>query len=427
MTHIQSTINSIVDEIIDINHFIINQSSSYVGGERYDQSSRDSPKLLEAIMSSTSIDQFIEMPYTRTLLLQRQDDDHKANNNNKVESSDDVLLAAISQHTQLMQQEPYEDVARLHAYQIKTDINKLDMIKKQISSCFKLIDPNIKKQDIERQVVVSIDEDKLYMLEPQSFTWTTIENTFKGNFNTSFNSYVFARGNIYVFGGDGSTSTKFSRYSLADRQCYEGDIVGSGVSGGSNISACYDGEKHIYLVGGCDKDERLLNRVDCFDIDTQQFSTVGSLNHGLSWPTIHFNDNTIYMAGGCKYSDGSSRNNKDIISFNVQTKVQEIVKSCVFATDSSNNCFDSDGNVYILTKESFTRHSLTTKEVTILSTHPNYRRFIHLVHTPPFGIIYLGGNNDNYIYSKEHDTWTLLNDDDPVDKRVLFGACLITK
>ncbi|GAM21781.1 hypothetical protein SAMD00019534_049560, partial [Acytostelium subglobosum LB1] len=423
MTHIQSTINNIVNEIIDINHFIINQSSSYVGGERYDQSSRDSPKLLEAIMSSTSIDQFIKMPYTQTLLLLSDDVDV-----DKPEPSDDELLAKIGRHALHMRQVPYDDVSthRLQAHRIKIDVGKLDQIKKQIESCFLLIEHgrNIAQIDIPiaNVNIVAAHNNDLTMLSLQSSTWATIPDALGHNHDQVFTSFVYARGNVYVFGGK-DRQKKFLRYSLVDKQRFDNDI--SGVNGGYYISACYDGEKNIYLVGGFDQNNKMRKRVDCFNIDTQKFSKVGQLTFGLAWPTIHFHNNTIYMVGGQRTMANSlASNHRDVIAFNVRTMVTQTYIAAALSRDTSSICFDNSDSIYSLDGVTFKRHSITNKQSAQLANCPVFESHIKLWFVPSHGVLYLGGTNKNYLYSVEDNKWTLLYDHDPVPIRVGRGSCV---
>ncbi|GAM21782.1 hypothetical protein SAMD00019534_049570 [Acytostelium subglobosum LB1] len=337
-----------------------------------------------------------------------------------LEPTDDELLTLVGMHTHHMRDVPYDDVvtSSLQAHRIKIDVGKLEQVKKQIESCFEMIGPNVEPVGMYGKVVSAHLRD-ISLFSLGTSTWTTIKDAFNSDFDEVYTSYVYARDNIYVFGGAKGTQTKYSRYSLEEKRCYEGEIVG--IVGGSFISTCYDGDKNIYLVGG-ELNDTILSRVGCFNIETQQFSKVGDLKEGLAWPTINIKDNIIYIFGGKKVD----KVNRDIISFNVHTKVNAKVETYVISDDLYSACFDNIGNLYVMSLKVFKRYSLAAKDSESKLKCHDIVNFIQMRYVTSFGIISLGGTGNNYFYSLKDDKWSLLKDNDPVIGRSSHGSCIIS-
>ncbi|GAM22300.1 hypothetical protein SAMD00019534_054750 [Acytostelium subglobosum LB1] len=162
------------------------------------------------------------------------------------------------------------------------------------------------------------------------------------------------------------------------------------------MSALYGGERHIYLVGGLQEDQ-YFNRIDRFNIDTQQFTSVGALPFRLAYPCVHFHNDTIYIVSGSI----SGNVQRDLISFNVKTHAVDVIVKDII-DQSSASCFDGQDNIYILNSKSFIRYSLSNKQITELSQSPKFEIFRTMV-------------------------WTILNDDnDYLKTRQIFGASLIS-
>ncbi|GAM22730.1 hypothetical protein SAMD00019534_059050, partial [Acytostelium subglobosum LB1] len=250
--------------------------------------------------------------------------------------------------------------------------------------------------------------------------WTPINGAFKRSLDAVHTSVVYCRGSVYVFGGFDSPMI-YSRYSLSNHQCERNDIVG--ISGGNWISTCYDGNHHIYLVGG-DHNGQRLNRVDCFDIVTGQFSHIGHLPYSLAFAFICFHNNSIIVVGGAK--DGKA--NQDILSFNIQTHDTEVLIKSLDNGVYDTYCYDGKEYIYVLSKHSFMRYSLdTTKPSTArLALCPTATGHLcSMIYDQQYGIVYLGGTGLTYHYSTQDNKWTMIDDQDNVNGRYCYGACLI--
>ncbi|GAM27128.1 hypothetical protein SAMD00019534_103030 [Acytostelium subglobosum LB1] len=315
-----------------------------------------------------------------------------------VHYDDNELLAMIKNHIELMYQMPYEvndTLALRQPCSVNTDVQKMDEIKKLIKSCFEVIGcfvatPVVRrapKSDFARHVI-SLRNNELSMLELDTSKWTMIRDPFKGHIlDYVTTSVVYARGNIYVFGGIEYPQTWCS-YSLKGRVANICNIWG--LFGGRAISTCYSGDKLIYLVGGY-FDGGYLNRVDSFNIATSEFKKVGQLPLRVAFGTSFFHNKTIYIVGG-ETKDYEARPCLDIHSFNIQTGVGEVYQKDILETYHDSSCFDGNDYIYILTAVSFFKYSLTTRQSMILLKCPTYGVYRQMVYDGANGnIIYIGG------------------------------------
>ncbi|GAM27700.1 hypothetical protein SAMD00019534_108760 [Acytostelium subglobosum LB1] len=425
MDQVKTAINSTINEINDINH-IINMVHPPADNATVVDEENDITQVIESIASCTSINQFINNQFTNV------DADSDNDKNNRL--SDDELMAMIIRHTQIVNGQESLDSLSLRYPSYRIDVDKLDDVKKQIESCFYLVQsasPSLPSSaaltpsKFDGQII-SMRERECSMLSLSKSRWTSNNKTTKNPLGHICTSVVYARGNVYVFGGNATPT--YNRFSLSEERWYDAPIVG--VDGGYLVSAFYDGDNHIYLVGGfnesgADQDYRFLSRVDRFDLGTQRFTHVGDLEFGLWRPyTYLHNKDTIIVVGGWR----SGMAHRDVLSFNLQTKLTDVLYKGVIDEHAS-CCFDPDGNCfYILAIDSFKRYDLSTqvnRQSTVLAKCPTFAIRCPLVHDGSFGIIYLYGAGNNYRYSTQDNKWTLIKDNDNVVSRSNYGACLI--
>ncbi|GAM24699.1 hypothetical protein SAMD00019534_078740, partial [Acytostelium subglobosum LB1] len=249
--------------------------------------------------------------------------------------------------------------------------------------------------------------------------WTVIDDKCTPR-ERIFRSVVYARDSVYVFGGTGSANT-YSRFSLIDQK-WHNDLEIIGVDGGESISTCYDGDKLIYLVGGFHND-KLLDRIDCFNIDTQQFSSVGRLNVPTRASHSFFDNKMIVVIGGnvdveCKVSL------TDILSFNIDTKKCYVFLKTEFHPDEElTSCYDDYDHVFIMGDKSSILVDLSNKNSTQRIRMNSSG--LPCVYTQSQGIVALGGNGENQRFSEMQCKWIQHEDNDPVKSRASFGTCLI--
>ncbi|GAM22648.1 hypothetical protein SAMD00019534_058230 [Acytostelium subglobosum LB1] len=156
------------------------------------------------------------------------------------------LLSMIKHHLQTMQSKVYQDAIK-YPYRFDICASKLDTIntemRKQIESCYELIN------DVYDRHVVSFrgEESSLFSLDTNK--WTELNHRADPEaplIEPIRASAVYARGNIYVFGGEGENSNKYTRHSISlipNKIPYSGEMIGT--PGGSQISAVYDGTLHL--------------------------------------------------------------------------------------------------------------------------------------------------------------------------------------
>ncbi|GAM20019.1 hypothetical protein SAMD00019534_031940 [Acytostelium subglobosum LB1] len=186
-------------------------------------------------------------------------------------------------------------------------------------------------------------------------------------------------------------------------------------------SAAYDGDKHIYLMSGASDGITWSSDVDCLDIETQKCTKVTKLLR-VELPKVYFSNDIIYVVG---WNALVSRQ-YHIHSINVKTLAQDIVfertgpKHSIMLT-----CFDGDDSIFILTSQ-FIRYSLSDKlmyELTMpaIEIFSQTMVFVDI----QFGILLIGGKDNNHRYSIQDNQWTKLEDND-YDVRSYYGACLIS-
>ncbi|GAM21798.1 hypothetical protein SAMD00019534_049730 [Acytostelium subglobosum LB1] len=176
------------------------------------------------------------------------------------------------------------DYQMTRACDVGIDQNTLDHIREQVQSCFTLMEMAEKfTHDLDHHIMY-IESDNYSFFSPMTNTWTRIEKDIDGSFSDLHKATVYARGNVYIFGvGD---DQKYLRFSLADRQWHCHDMI----DGMYHMSAAYDGDKHIYLIGGT-----FGAKVSMFDIETQQFHSVGELDHPIFEPFTLVHSNILFI------------------------------------------------------------------------------------------------------------------------------------
>ncbi|GAM25654.1 hypothetical protein SAMD00019534_088290 [Acytostelium subglobosum LB1] len=423
MSHIESTINNIINEINHIN-LIINNKQSDINAKVNNNEEKafdDVSEVVGSITSCSSIDEFINVNKD-TLFAQDVDNDHP------VIVNDDQLMSMIVGHIQHTHQVPYDKTAtmQLNPCCINIDVNRLNSIRKMIETSFKLIQTG---QQCARNYdgrIVSLSNEQILFFMPETSKWTSIKGgALKSKFAGLSTSVAYARGCLYVFGEVEYGSAICSRYSLADRQCYDSNFDNT-IDSGNCISVCYDGNKYIYLVGGHYEGGQ-LPRVDRYDIETHQYTRIGELPFGVCYSTVHYNRNndTIIVVGGEK--DGNDHDGALI--FNVQTLATEVVnlKHFIRPDMSGYSCFDEKDGLYILTNNQFNRYNLTTKRTDHLAMCPVKPDNTPIIYdrSSTLYIYLIAGKGQNYLYSILDDKWTLINDNDPINSHSSFSTFLI--
>ncbi|GAM25618.1 hypothetical protein SAMD00019534_087930, partial [Acytostelium subglobosum LB1] len=326
----------------------------------------------------------------------------------------------IVRHVLHVEQVPYDGVAslRLQACRLKIDLDLKD-VKEKLNDWFTILEPGRAGSWAGNILSLGFGSNALFSLETS--VWRTIDFSAR-SYSCVTNSVVYAHGNIYVFGG--YEEPQYSRYSIFEEQEHTAPMTGLQAS--INLSACYNGDKYIYLFGGDDETGYKGNQVDRFNIFTHQFESVGTLPFQLSNACTHFHKQSNSIIVVCK--DGT------VHSFNLNTLATALLMDPPDEEEYNiTSCFDGHDNLYMLAYDcdgngDFYRYKLSTKEITILSSYD--RRRLHqefrIIYHQPFGIMLVGGYGYTLIYSVDDDEWSLLDtDNDEAGSRGSQGACLV--
>ncbi|GAM24690.1 hypothetical protein SAMD00019534_078650 [Acytostelium subglobosum LB1] len=396
-----TSINNIINEIANINaHTTQNNSVNDINhnddedGEGVDIMSQ----LVRSIQTSKTMDQFIDKQFKTC------DDD--------VTIGDDQLLDFVrrgSQATQTVHTVTEPIRIEFDSYLLERDFREL----------INYEDTPTRIEHGFRNHIFSLSDDSCSMLSLDTNEWTVIDDKCTPR-EYIFRSVVYARDSVYVFGGKGSPST-YSRFSLIDQK-WHNDIEIIGVDGGESISTCYDGDNLIYLVGGFHND-KMLHRIDCFNIDTQQFSSVGRMSVPTRASHSFFRINRIVIVGG--YVDAEYKVSlTDILKFNIDTKECDVFLKTEFHPDEYiTSCYDDIDHVFIMGDKSTLLVNLSIKNST--QSIEMHTSGCPCLYTQSHGFVTLGGTGDNERFSLLHNKWISLDDNDPVEDRSSFGTCHI--
>ncbi|GAM22477.1 hypothetical protein SAMD00019534_056520 [Acytostelium subglobosum LB1] len=232
-----------------------------------------------------------------------------------------------------------------------------------------------------------------------------------------------------MFGGAQSPA-RFTRVALSynnNIQTYNGEIYG--IDGGYAISANFDGGKYIYLVGGS-LYQKVLHRVDRFNIDTLKFNHVGTFHQsGIGFvgqcenKYAYYLNNKLYLVN--QYV-GTSAMEYRLLSFDVKTGARLVILEKFLRHTLTGCCFDGVDNIYFRMHEEFIRVSLSSKLETKLAPCPI--RNGKLEYDSSFGIYSIYDNHNDYRYSIQDNKWTLILENNRLNDRTnsrYSGHCLI--
>ncbi|EFA82439.1 hypothetical protein PPL_04864 [Heterostelium album PN500] len=170
-----------------------------------------------------------------------------------------------------------------------------------------------------------------------------------------------------------------------------GDI--EGIKGDTNISVCYDGQDHIYLVNGIISN----NRIDRFNIKTMKFESYHQLlGYSLQVSSMIFKGSLYSVSFGENKIFQFDLTNKTITDHQIDTKPLSA-------------CHDNNGNFFILeiSSKRFIKYNVETKQSINLNdipiTNGQYLFVMYHRESPTSSYIYtFGASPDcNFKYSIE--------------------------
>ncbi|GAM22097.1 hypothetical protein SAMD00019534_052720 [Acytostelium subglobosum LB1] len=282
-----STIDNIINEIKSINTLFKHTSTCKFDRDVTDtDDGHDSLSLAQSITSCTSLDQFMDQTFPTTAT--------STSNGSEITITDMALLTLVQSNVERM-----NNVQHLIHRPCTVIINStiMNSIKEQLSSCFRIYEPYRKYTHDFDGMIMCIELKAYSLFSPTTHTWTLFEQEHEDVIvsNRGF-AHVYARGNIYLFGGF-KNATTYSRFSLADRKWHhQNQMVGvdDDMEGRENIGLCYNGDQLIYLVGGTEPDGTLSSRIDSFNIDTQRYTHIGDLIGGITHAFVALRNNVLH-------------------------------------------------------------------------------------------------------------------------------------
>ncbi|GAM21174.1 hypothetical protein SAMD00019534_043490 [Acytostelium subglobosum LB1] len=280
--------------------------------------------------------------------------------------------------------------------------------------------------------VFTVGKEGGYLFNFKTLRWSQIG--VKDNISLrkySIHSVISTHNYLYVFGGSTSSDT-YSRYYKGKR--IELDCTGKiyGGKGGEAIAACYDNRKTIYLVGG-QYDGFTLLRVVSMNTETKEFKWVCEFEYSRSGQYAFFHNGLIYVVGA---NAESSKTSDELAIWAVTPdsgKLTLVMNDCRINTKTTKQlvacCFDGKDLIYILDAENyFYTISITTLHKS-LHKSPTYRfitgdQYTMILFNNKTTLMFIGGRaHGNQVYSIKDNFWTVIKDNDRVD-RCSNGAVL---
>ncbi|GAM24693.1 hypothetical protein SAMD00019534_078680 [Acytostelium subglobosum LB1] len=310
-----TSINNIINEIANIKAHATNNKVNDINHNDEDGDGVDMKStLVRSIQTSKSMDQFIDKQFKSC------DDD--------VTIGDDQLLDFVRRASQAIQ--AVHTVSKPIRFEFDSHMLERGIV--ELFDKYIFEDQPTRIEHGFRNHIFSLRSDSCSMLSLDTGEWTMINVKYTER-ERIFRSVVYARDSVYVFGGQGSPNT-YSRFSLIDQK-WHNDLKIIGVEGGESISTCYDGDNLIYLVGGF-HNGKVLNRVDCFNIDTQQFSSVGRLSVRTKESLSFIVRNRIVIVGG-NVDARCTMSLTDTMEFNIDTKKCHVILKTEFDPGTGKN------------------------------------------------------------------------------------------
>ncbi|EFA80612.1 hypothetical protein PPL_06551 [Heterostelium album PN500] len=351
---------------------------------------------------------------------QKQQQDHisiivnQYYNNN----SDSWLLDSIYKYSkQFNPQRQLQIVQPFNIYTIKFDIQPFrSMIHKSIS----VTKPNQTKNTIfslhrNGATLIHFVDDDYFHTEEVEFP----EGHILDLRNTTMSTALVGE-DIYIFSGFNAGSSKLIKYNIKAKSFSVVEDV-KNLTRYYGVSLCYDGDDHIYLVGG-NRDSRPDPTIESFNVHTKRLKIKEPSFKNYSNKVIsvyHRRDGWIYTVP----SDVPL-----VIAFNpismesVEYRFNDL--ECAYS-----GCTDDDGNIYVLNhRKYFIRFNMDTKQFQRLESIEFYINYLSMVYrkvSPSKNFIYLlTGSRENLRYSVEQNKWEPFFENDEIDRK-RFGKQLI--
>ncbi|GAM28537.1 hypothetical protein SAMD00019534_117130 [Acytostelium subglobosum LB1] len=308
---------------------------------------------------------------------------------------------------------------------IRTDENMVSMLKLRLQDCFQLVDMSREDQAKSRTTIVSYTSNgRCHLFDTMNNTWSDLGTDDKGRPFT-YHSIVAVRDMVYVMGGDTDSKT-FSRFCMTTRKF---DNIGQlNNHCGFYVSACYDGDQYIYLVGGIFKSD-YSTKVSRMSIRSFIIEDVCSMVYSCAGTLTFIKDGLLYIVGG--YLGTNHR--RSLRTINLKTHEEKtVMEDLTFNKSIISSCYDGNDMVYILDSTGhFFRVCVSMREKTVLAGPPfpatQHHSFVYMPSPEKDNndlVYFFGGNKiGTRCYSVRENHWTDLGKDNA--DRIYCGAVLV--
>ncbi|EFA77866.1 hypothetical protein PPL_09366 [Heterostelium album PN500] len=365
--------------------------------------------IIRSISQSTDHNEFISSNNNTLFYLDKS---------NKSMIDNHSLLNLLLEHNKSIKINNHHDnqQSKSQQYQLIINNEQINQIKNQIQSSFKLIsNPSQQNQNKQSYIFSTDRKNKISIINITDrnniyFEQQDIDLGMEMNrYSTAFNSIVKAGDFIYLFGGNTASCNKFIRYSINTKTVVINEM--KGVDPCQYLSACYDGQDHIYLFDGNGKPKPVIYRYNIHDSTFERYSTI-EIDTNYHHPTFLYKD---YIYSFAPFT-------KKILKFDIHTKKTiELPIEVSKISYPSAACTDGNGNIYIYSKTELQRINIETNEIKSLDNSKininNDYNLIFLKSNDGQSYIYsVQGKDRNFVFSLGNNKWESILQNDQSDR-----------
>ncbi|EFA75885.1 hypothetical protein PPL_10457 [Heterostelium album PN500] len=393
------------------NHFTNHQSDSQSSSSSSSQpiaASADTVEryqistIIESISQSSNHNEFISNN-SNTLFHFDTDSSKKVNN-------DDLsLLNVLLEHNKTIKMNNCDDnqPSKSQQYQLIVDNDQINKIKNQFQSSFKLKSNQSHIIQPKQSYIFSTDKNnKISIINITDRNNIHFEQQIKMEMKSSFavfNSIVKVKDFIYIFGGANFGYSKFIKYSINTKTLVINEM--KGVDHCQFLSACYDGQDHIYLLDGVNKFITEIYRYEINNSAFEKYSTMVATSHQIL--TFIFKDYIYTVSGGTK----------KILMFDIRKKTAVELQLRIPGNNVLAACTDGGGNIFMVSELGLQRINIETHEIklfdnSIIGSHSYHDLVYHQSNDGQSFIYSIQGKRGNLMFSLENKKWESILQDD---------------
>ncbi|EFA79616.1 hypothetical protein PPL_07475 [Heterostelium album PN500] len=320
-------------------------------------------QLEQQIDKQIKIMKSLNIPTTHTLFYFDDQLDSKVNNNDHDHSLLNGTYLNINKTIKINNNDDNQQT-KPQQYQLIVNNEQINQIKNQIQSSFKLKSNHSNIQPKHKQsYIFSTDMDNKISI----INITNRDNIhFEQGINmemiydsqAAFNSTVKVGDFIYIFGGgrNNNKHNKFIKYSINTKAFVVNEM--KGVDPCKYLSACYDGQDHIYLFDGNTKTNTDIYRFNINDSTFERYTTI-EIKTEYHQLTFLFKDYIYtFTPNICK-----------LFKFDMKSKTMVELPYKIPDNSSRAACTDGNGNIYILSVLGLQRFKVETNEIKLLDNN----------------------------------------------------------